>query len=750
AGGRAADRSPRPGRFLALLEIGLGVYCLASLALFSLARRLYLALFPGDLAPLAAASLKFAVVLAFLLPPTMAIGAVFPTAVRLVSRSGGKLGGDVSLVYGLDTLGAAAGALLAGFLFVPLLGLLASTLILGPAAVLLGIFLLRRREEPPPAAAPPVLRAEAVPPAPMKSGRKHGKVKAEKAGARPPVAPIAPLDLSPRQVSLVLATFFSTGLAALLLETGWNRFFYVLNGTSVYSLAVVLAGFLSGIGIGSVLMRRRIDRLANPLTAVAYLYAAIALSGVLVFRSATLFQRLYLAGVQTSDTYYGFQLEIYLSLFVIVLAAALGMGANFPLVTRIAGAAAAGAEGRGRSVGRVFFVNTLGAVLGAFLGEFVLLPRWGFSGLLSITVAIYALAAAVFLALSRRADAAGKRNGRHLAACAALLLAAFVLSPPILPLALPVHAVYYHGLRNKSWSAFASVAEDMKVLHRAQGFYGEVAVVEFEGFLLLKQNGKTDASTGPDDNYAQLLLGHVPLFLHPHPRRVLNIGLGGGATLRAIVHHREVERITQVELDPLVVEAARTYFAPFNDHALSDPRVEVVTNDGRNYVEGARRRWDVIVSEPPNVWVSGVSGLFTREFYAAAHAHLEPGGILCQWLPLHELERDDLRLSLATITSVFRYAAFWTNGVDTVVIAADELPRLDRARLAAPLRDPGVQRDLADLKIAPAALPGFLEKPEMGAAQVPAFIAGWSVENVDDLPRLEFDTARNLFYFNKR
>src|SRR5262249_19938366 len=150
--GRAVDRAARPWRLLGVLLLALGIYCAASLPLFDLARRLYLALFPQSLAPLPAALGKLAVVLVALLLPTMGIGAVFPLAVRLyrgVDRGvGAGLGGDLSLVYALDTLGAATGALLAGFLFVPGLGLSASTLLLGAGAVILGLFLFLGGGEP--------------------------------------------------------------------------------------------------------------------------------------------------------------------------------------------------------------------------------------------------------------------------------------------------------------------------------------------------------------------------------------------------------------------------------------------------------------------------------------------------------------------------------------------------------------------------------------------------------------------------
>jgi len=750
--GRTVDRAARPWRLLGLLLAGLGLYCAASLPLFDLARRLYLGLFPASLAPLSAALAKLAVVLVTLLLPTMAIGAVFPLAVRLYRGTRAGLGGDLSLVYALDTLGAATGALLAGFLFVPSLGLSASTLLLGALAVAGGLYLLLRGGESevttPLEPALPAAIASAAAPAGKSAGntgkRKKGPGRGAKAPAAPP-APLPPWTLDPRRIPLVLAVFFATGGAALLLETGWNRFFYVLAGTNVASLSVVLAGFLSGIGLGSLLLRRWIDRIRDPLATVAWLDAAIALGGVLVFRSAGLFERVYLGSFVTSDSYYGFQIQVYLLVFALVLFATLAMGANFPLVAKIATPGTLDGERRGRGAGQAFFVNTLGAVLGAVLGEFILLPRWGFSGLLLVTLGVYLAAAVVFLLLAE------PRRRRRPAVIAAVLFAgALALAPPWNPLELPVHAVYYHGLRAGSWLAFEAQVESMEVVHRADGFYGEVAVVKLGDDLILKHNGKSDASTSPGDNYAQLLLGQLPLLLHPHPRTVLNIGLGGGATLRAITHHREVERITQVEIDPLVTAAARTWFGTFNDRALADPRVQVVTNDGRNYVDRAGETWDVIVSEPPNIWVAGVSGLFTREFYQSAKRHLAPGGILCQWYPLHELERDDLRLALATLTSVFRQAAVWTNGVDAVVLAADTLPPPDPARLAAAAADPRIAHDLADLKVPPGGLPGLIDHPFLAVSQVPGFIAGARPENVDDRPLLEFHTARNLFTGNRR
>lgn len=748
--GRAVDKSAHPWRLLGNVLTALGAYCALSLPLFEFARGFYLRAFPNDLSPLAAASWKFVIVLVILLPPTLAIGAMFPIAVRILSRNLSGLGGDVSLIYGLDTMGAATGALLGGFVLVPLFGLATSTWILGAGAVALGLSVRLGKYEGSAALEPARAKASKE----EKRGDKKGDKKTKKSvslDVSSTEAPSAPTLTSPEaevwpawKLAAILGTFFLSGAAALLLETGWNRLFYLMSGTSVYSLASVLTGFLTGIGLGSLWMRKRIDRtdrVGDPMAAVALCYALTALGGVLVFRSGGLFERIYLGLFGASSTYFGFQIGVSLAVGAIVFLATVAMGANFPLVAKVCSRVT---ERRGFSVGQVFFWNTLGAVLGAFLGEFFLLPRYGFEGLLLATLAIYALGTAVFLGLS-----SAPNRGRSALVSTALLLVAFLLSPLVMTFEPPVHAAYYHGLRAKTYANFRDAVLQMKVIDRRQGFYGQVDVVETGGYRLLKHNGKTDASTSVADNQTQILLGHLPLFFHHEPKTVLAIGLGGGATLRALVHHPDLAEITMVEIDPLVTETARKWFGDFNDHALEDPRVRIVTNDGRNYVDSSKKKYDVITSEPPNIWVAGVSGLFTQEFYRSAQAHLSPGGILCQWMPVYEMREQDFKTTLATIRSVFPHLAFWAIGSDVALVASNEPLTFDPTAVARRLAFPGVVADLAEIGRTPEEILTLLGKPDIPANQLPAFLSSITMLNRDDRPILEFNTARNLFTYAK-
>ena len=715
--GRLADRpDARPWRLLGRLELVLGAYCFFSLPIFDLGRGIYLALLPADLAPLPAAVAKFLVVFVAMIVPTFSIGAAFSVAVRIASSELESLGREVSVVYALDTLGAAGGALLAGFFLVPELGLQASTRLLGAGALLLGVAVLRHRT-----------------PAPKKAKKTKKQKKASEAERAPePVAEPA--------LGILLVTFFVSGSAALLLETGWIRFFSLLNGTHVYSSSTVLAGFLGGIGVGSLLVARYVDRLRDPYAAVALLFAAIALFGSLLFRSAGLFERVYFAIYQATGNYYVFQLSVCLFIGALIAVPAMAMGANFPLVAKIA---TRSSEERGFAVGRVFFVNSMGAVAGAFAAEFLVLPAWGFSGLVVVVLVLYGVATATFLAMSAR-------RGSAVVACTILIVAAFAASPVVARLELPFHALYYHGLRSGSVDKFREEIRTMTKVDEAQSFYGQVTVVDLAGrHLLLKHNGKTDASTSIKDNRTQLLLGHLPMLFHPRPREVLAIGLGGGFTLRALTSYSEPAEITMVEIDPQVVAAAREHFSLYTRQAMDDPRVRMVTNDGRNFVEGAPERYDVITSEPPNIWVAGVSGLFTQEFYRAVDAHLAPGGILCQWVPLYEMEEEDFHVLMRTMTSVFRYVAFWQIGADLGILASGEPFAPSREQVEERLRQPNVAEDFREIGMGFEETLRFLNEPSARPDQVPGYLGEGKSLNTDDKPVLEFSTARNLFELSR-
>jgi spermidine synthase len=718
AGGRAADRSERPWRRLALLEIGLGAYVLLSLMVLDLGHRLFLAILatiPGDPTPLAAALLRVPVLLAVTIVPAFLTGAVFPLAVRL-GRSPATVGRDLARVYGLGALGGAAGALLAGFSLIPELGLAAASWLLGSAAVGLGLVILSAKSRETRRVAPEAAAESAAAPA---------------AGAG--------------ALGALLVTL-PVGAAALLLAAGWSRFFALLSGTQISSTLAVAAAGLAGIGAGSLLMGRFVDRIRDPFAAIAYLYGAVAVGGMLVFRSEGAFTRSYFALFHRTAGFEAFQLAAGLVVLLIVAPAALILGASLPLVARTAlrGGARETAE-LGIWAGRSFFAFALGAALGALGGRLVLLPVWGFEGLMVATLAVYVAATMVFLALSP-----SPRRWLHTAACAILLAVALVLSPALMPFEMPRESLSYHGLRAGGLAAYARESRSLTPVDRRQGLYGEVDVARVGANLVLKVDGKTAAGTSLAESRTAVLLGHLPLLFHPHPRRVLLLGLGGGFPLRAAVHHPEPERITVAEADPLIVEAARGWFAPANGHALDDPRVRVVAADGRGFLDTSRQRFDVVIAASPSPWTAGAAGLFTLEHYRAVAAHLTANGIFGQAVPLDEMKREDFRTWLHTITTVFPNVTFWQSGSNVILLASPQPFLIELEPTVARLRSSALAQDFTALGLSMRGVVDLLNSPAVRPDQVAAFLGNVEAVNTDDRPGLELATARNLFELAKR
>jgi Flp pilus assembly protein TadD len=277
------------------------------------------------------------------------------------------------------------------------------------------------------------------------------------------------------------------------------------------------------------------------------------------------------------------------------------------------------------------------------------------------------------------------------------------------------------------------------LLYYREGVSATVAV--FRGqYLFMRVNGKTDAGDSPD-NLTQRLLAHVPLLLHSAPKDVLVIGLGSGVTLGSALQH-PIRRADTVEISPEVVEASR-FFQEANRNALADPRSHLMLLDGRTWLTAGPRSYDVIISEPSNPWQTGNANLFTREHFLAARARLNPGGILCQWLPYYRMPEADFRAAIKTFQDVFPQAMLWISGSDTLMIGSLETLRPDVGRLRARLVEEKVRLDLAEVGIpTPEA---FLSHALLGPDGVSRFVRGDWARHTDDWPILEFSGPKALF-----
>jgi spermidine synthase len=195
----------------------------------------------------------------------------------------------------------------------------------------------------------------------------------------------------------------------------------------------------------------------------------------------------------------------------------------------------------------------------------------------------------------------------------------------------------------------------------------------------------------------QLLVGHIPMLLHSASPEALVVGAGSGMTASAILQHPGVQRVDLVEISPEVIEAARTWFAPFNQKVFDDPRLHVAIEDAKSFLKATSRQYDVIVTEPSNPWMAGVAGVFSREYYEDCRTRLKPGGLIAQWLHTYESNDATFDMVVATVSSVFPQLSVWQTGAgDLLLVAAAEPVKFDTGAIATRFSDAKVSADLPD------------------------------------------------------
>jgi len=684
--GRRSETVARPLRLYGLLEIGIGVYGLAVPLIFATLPLVYHSLLGRLQLPFFSLSIvRFVFATLVLIVPTALMGATLPVLASFYSRDAARIGFRVGSLYALNTFGAVLGAGATGFVLIPTLGMNAATATAASINILLGLVALAISR-----------KAEAAPLINATLDLADGPVGHKRARS-------SENGIGPRQVTVVVAGFAVSGFVALAYEVIWSRVLALIIGSSVYAFSIMLTTFLIGLAAGATLASRLADRIRRPVLMFGIIEAGIGITSLI---GAYLFNDLPYVFVQlyrwVDSTAFG------LLLFARFLIAALVMiiptfllGALFPLVVRIV---SNGKQARttGRTVGDAYAANTIGAIAGSFASGFVLIPWLGLLGSMRLCVALnFAVAGVAFvvsgngLKRPRRRLATNTAAPLGVAASALLILAVVLIEPPWDPEVMS-SAVYRYApsLTDKS-------RQDLfDFLKRGQGetlFYKEgitatVAVQRQSGGRVLKVNGKPEASTA-GDMPTQILIGALPLLVRDRTDDVLLIGLGSGVTLGS-VEQFPVKRVTCVELEPAVIEASRQ-FEDVNNHPLDDPRLRMVSNDGRNFIYTTDQKFDVIVSEPSNPWVTGVANLFTLEYFKRGAERLKDDGLFSQWLQIYEMAPEDVRTLIATFRAAFPQVYLFRGAEgDLMLLGSKSERRVNLAVLQSHFDEPKVGADL--------------------------------------------------------
>ena len=670
--------SPRqdPLRVYAWLELGIGI--IGILVLFAMPHvgKVYSGIvghgLPGIL-------LRGVVGAVCLLPPTLLMGATLPAISRWIETTPRGVSW-LGFFYGGNIAGAVIGCLLAGFYLLRIHDVATATylaaMINGVVALIASALAVFASRHPGIQAARATAPAETVP---------------DRPGSRPDSAVASPIrgvypatDSHPRVAPVwpVYLAIALSGMCALGAEVIWTRLLSLILGGTVYTFSIILAVFLTGLGMGSAVGSVLARGWVSPRLALGV--CQILAAGAIAWTAHMLSSSVPYWPIDpslSSSPWFNFQIDLLRCVWA-TLPATILWGASFPLALA---AVAAPGQDPGRLVGGVYAANTAGAILGAIGFSVVMIALVGTRHAQQILIGLSALAA--FLAIgpqmivSLKSFALGAtlrsrawRTAAVLGAVSAsvVFIALLARGVPAVPSGLVAYGRYLPSRDNEA-----------AVLYMGEGINASVAVTELDnGTRNFHVSGKIEASSEPQDMRLQRLLGHLPALLHPKPRSVLIVGCGAGVTAGTFVLHPDIERIVICEIEPLIPKVVARHFTNENHNVLNDPRVEVVYDDGRHYVLTTREKFDIITSDPIHPWVRGSATLYTREYFEMVKRHLNPEGLVTQWVPLYESNEDAVKSELATFFDVFPDGTIWSNddagqGYDIVLLGGLESNRID-------------------------------------------------------------------------
>ncbi|MBI4530730.1 MAG: fused MFS/spermidine synthase [Candidatus Latescibacteria bacterium] len=716
--GRYVDRSTRPLTIYALLELGIGGTALLLPSGFAGIGWLYghtYTWFGGSV--WWHSLLRFFLSAAALLLPCTLMGGTLPVLSKFLVNRISTVGSRIGDLYSINTAGAIVGCGMTGFLLLGTLGTRLTTelaaainLVVALSALALqakygrpSLSLTLHAEEQRGKGAGEILLRSPAPPLPRRGG--------EGLEGRVPLVVYVALGLS--------------GFVALSLEVLWARALLFFLGHTPYAFTVILVTFLIGIAAGSYVIGKLSDKVRDPLYLLGIVELAAGI-GVLISipAMAHLFEFINaLTGELDTQSWLGTVATKFAGASVVMFVPALFFGAAFPVGVKIVSTHV----GRlGRSVGSLYAVNTLGAIFGSVFAGFLLIPLFGIGTGISLVAGIsLAVALLVFLCSTM------EFRKVWATVCAILILfgvgGGILTSKPVI-------------LYTEAFDPPKGRSPRYTLLYSKEGIDCSLAVLldNADGIRELSINGTSTAFTDYQDMQVHRLLGHLPMIVHQEPKKVLIIGLGFGSTAWAAMQYNP-ERVDCVELVREEVETA-DLFRDINYGILRHPKFRMILEDVRSYILGTDERYDVLSFNAVHPRLS--PNLYTRDFYRLCSEKLNPGGIICAWMPTNWMTDTEYRMLLRTFQSVFPYTSlWWSNPAHTILLGSTMPIALDFKRIESALARPGVKEDLAHANLDnPYTL---LNEYLMGTDRIAAYVADAPL-NTDDLPKIEYSKETRI------
>jgi len=649
---RLAHRWKQPILVYAIVEGVIGVVALLFHKTFvGMADAFYFSILPEIGNAMLGGALKWTAASALILPQSVLLGMTFPLlSMGILRRYPSEPGASLSMLYFTNSIGAAIGVLVSGFWLIEVVGLPGTIMAAGLLNVALALVVWA------------LLKID--------SGKSTAPVPAEK----------------PAQTagdgSLAMLFFFAagvTGAASFIYEIGWIRMLSLVLGSTTHSFELMLSAFITGLAFGGLWMKRRIDKIGDPVRFAGWVQVIM---GVLAVLTIPLYVQTFdwmaflLSGLRNSDTGYSlFTLFSHGIALVVMVPATFMAGMTLPLFTHVL---LRSGHGEG-AIGRIYASNTLGSILGVLFAVHVGLPLLGLKWLIGLGAA---LDVALGLWLLHRSGAAERVFGPLLraAAVSGLALAVVAATVHVDPRRL-ASGVYRYG-----WAEFP---DENHVLYYRDGKSASISLTAHGSRLAIATNGKPDAAIemNPDappttDEITMVMAAALPLAYNPDAKKVANIGLGSGLTTHTFLADPDIERVDTIEIEKAMVEAAHG-FGDRVARAFVDPRSRIHLEDAKTFFSLQQRKYDVIVAEPSNPWVSGVASLFSEEFYRTVPNYLTDDGVFVQWLQLYEFNDQLAHSVLRALSQTFDDVAVYnTDDTDVLIVAkangALRRPNFDR------------------------------------------------------------------------
>ncbi len=717
--GRKIDETKMsPLKLYAILELGIGGFCIVWPLLLSVLTVSYVLIYRNITTEFYTLSIiRFILTFGILLIPSTLMGGTLPALTRFFVKRLEQLGTNIGILYALNTFGAVIGTIAAGFILIEALGitwsLRVAIIINICVAVVAWVLALQTHK---------IEEDEEITTA-------HETTDADEPTEQPQRIQIGTWNI--QEKTLVLAAIGISGFCALAYEVLWTRILVFFLGSTTYAFATMLAAFLFGIALGSMIFSRWVDRIRRPLIAFGIVQLGIGLFALLLLPA---FESLYGITYALQSTFGGSRFWTFFSCFLVMSLPTFLMGASFPLVTKIY---TGNTRQLGRSIGNVYAVNTVGSILGAFCAGFILIPLLNIRP--SIILAVMLNTTIGFLLVMTGWQTAKAQN----TTTAKQVTQGIGIGVPILNIGFAVILLLTlnQPLFLKSTIFKTQRPGDTVVDYKEEIDATVTTLKDKEDIYRLYVDANQAADASRWDSPSHRVIAHLPLLLHPNPKRALVVGFGMGLTSYSITQHGV--QVDAIELSKGVISAAREHFAHVNGNIFDSRLFNYSINDGRNHILTTEKEYDMISTGIIHPLVSaGSSNIYTADFYHLCKKILTEDGVMCQWVPLHRLPEAHFKMIVRTFKHVFPETTLWYKYTpDFVILIGTREPlTINYKDFIARSKQSGIQQGLAADDLDGLSL---LDSFMMGPDEVLKY-AGRGPIHTDDRPRLEFFKATDL------